>query len=202
MVVKDEQVLMAAIKIFAKEGYEGATTKEIATEAGVNEVTLFRKFHSKENILEAVISQQRDMALKTLASVFPSYKNDDRSNLMTLDMAATLVELGARLAGFMKSRMELMILLISEGKKKPFVATTISDIPQDMIKNLEKIFEEQIRLGKMKKEVDPQLAAVIFLGFIFYYSLTKEIFRDQVIKDNKKTLDAFVRIFLNGVATS
>jgi AcrR family transcriptional regulator len=202
MVVKDEKILDAALKIIVREGYDGATTKLIADEASINEVTLFRKFRSKENILHAVITRQRDSAFQALASTFASYNYDDDNNnnrRNTPRIGTTLAELTDRVTGFMKARMDLMILLIAEGRKKPFVAKTISSIPQDMISQLGKLFGEQIRLRKFS-DVDPQVAALIFLGFLFYYSLMKEIFGDQVIKHDKKVLDGFVDIFLNGVA--
>jgi TetR/AcrR family transcriptional regulator len=198
MAVKDEEVLKAAMKTIVREGYDGATTKLIADEAGINEVTLFRKFHSKENILQAVIMQQRDNALQALTSAFLSrgVHEDDKGNAPRI--ATTLTELGDRLIEFMKTRMDLMILLMSEGRRKPSVAKVISSIPQDMIVQLRKLFEEQMRLKKIR-DVDPQLAAVTFLGFLFYYSLMKELFNDKVIKENKGILDGFVDIFLNGV---
>ena len=198
MAVKDEEILKAAMKTIVREGYDGATTKLIADEAGINEVTLFRKFHSKENILQAVIMQQRDNALQALTSAFlgRGVHEDDKGNAPRI--ATTLTELGYRLIEFMKTRMDLMILLISEGRRKPSVAKVISSIPQDMIVQLRKLFEEQMRLKKIR-DVDPQLAAVTFLGFLFYYSLMKELFNDKVIKENKGILDGFVDIFLNGV---
>jgi AcrR family transcriptional regulator len=198
MAVKDEEILKAAMKTIVREGYDGATTKLIADEAGINEVTLFRKFHSKENILQAVIMQQRDNALQALTSAFLSrgVHEGDKGNAPRI--ATTLTELGDRLIEFMKTRMDLMILLMSEGRRKPSVAKVISSIPQDMIVQLRKLFEEQMRLKKIR-DVDPQLAAVTFLGFLFYYSLMKEIFDDKVIKENKGILDGFVDIFLNGV---
>ena len=49
------RLLEAATRVFARSGLEGATTREIAREAGVNEVTLFRHFQSKENLLSAVL---------------------------------------------------------------------------------------------------------------------------------------------------
>jgi len=198
MAVKDEEILKAAMKTIVREGYDGATTKLIADEAGINEVTLFRKFHSKENILQAVIMQQRDNALQALTSAFLSREvhEDDKGNAPRI--ATTLTELGDRLIEFMKTRMDLMILLMSEGRRKLSVAKVISSIPQDMIVQLRKLFEEQMRLKKIR-DVDPQLAAVTFLGFLFYYSLMKELFNDKVIKENKGILDGFVDIFLNGV---
>jgi AcrR family transcriptional regulator len=48
-------LLAAAARVFARDGLEGATTREISREAGVNEVTLFRHFGTKEHLIEAVV---------------------------------------------------------------------------------------------------------------------------------------------------
>jgi AcrR family transcriptional regulator len=47
MVVSRQKLLDAAMRVFAESGFRGATTRRIAEEAGVNEVTLFRHFKSK-----------------------------------------------------------------------------------------------------------------------------------------------------------
>ncbi len=51
-----DRILDAAKKIYALHGFRGATTRLIAIEAGVNEVTLFRTFGSKAALFEAVMS--------------------------------------------------------------------------------------------------------------------------------------------------
>jgi AcrR family transcriptional regulator len=50
------RILEAAARVYAKHGFRGATTRLIAIEAGVNEVTLFRTFGSKGALLEAVLT--------------------------------------------------------------------------------------------------------------------------------------------------
>lgn len=52
-----EKILLATIELMAEKGYDGTTTKEIALAAGVNEVTLFRHFGTKERLLEAAFSR-------------------------------------------------------------------------------------------------------------------------------------------------
>ncbi|KFZ26773.1 MAG: Nucleoid occlusion factor SlmA [Candidatus Izimaplasma bacterium HR2] len=49
---KTEQIVKASISVFVKKGYLGATTKEIAAKADVAEVTLYRKFKTKQNLFE------------------------------------------------------------------------------------------------------------------------------------------------------
>jgi len=51
----EEKILKAATKLFSEYGYNGTPTKKIAEVAGVNEVTIFRHFKNKSNILQAVI---------------------------------------------------------------------------------------------------------------------------------------------------
>lgn len=43
----------ATVQVFAERGFEAATTREIATRAGVNEVTLFRRFGTKTELVRA-----------------------------------------------------------------------------------------------------------------------------------------------------
>src|ERR1051325_9879620 len=50
------RILGAAARVYAKYGFRGATTRLIATEAGVNEVTRFRTFGSKAQLLQAMLS--------------------------------------------------------------------------------------------------------------------------------------------------
>ena len=57
--ISRERILEAAGRVYAKHGFRGATTRLIANEAGVNEVTLFRTFGSKSALLEAVLMQQK-----------------------------------------------------------------------------------------------------------------------------------------------
>ena len=48
-----ERILIAAREVIGRKGKRGATTREIADVAGVNEATLFRHFGTKESLLVA-----------------------------------------------------------------------------------------------------------------------------------------------------
>lgn len=51
----EDRLIDAAGRIFARDGLEAATTRDIARDAGLNEVTLFRHFGTKEGVLAAVV---------------------------------------------------------------------------------------------------------------------------------------------------
>lgn len=55
-VLDDEQIFRAVIQTISENGYTGSTTREMASAAGISEVTLFRKYGSKERLVKASIS--------------------------------------------------------------------------------------------------------------------------------------------------
>jgi AcrR family transcriptional regulator len=53
--VTRQRIIEAAERVFSRDGFQGATTREIAREAGVNEVTLFRHFRTRDDLLRETI---------------------------------------------------------------------------------------------------------------------------------------------------
>ncbi len=67
-VVDEAGIFAAAIERLMACGYDGATTRDIAEAAGVNEVTLFRRYGSKASLFEqAIASRLADTPLNQLA---------------------------------------------------------------------------------------------------------------------------------------
>lgn len=52
-----EKIIRSALSLFSRQGITATTTKQIAERAGVNEVTLFRQFGSKQGLLLAVLQE-------------------------------------------------------------------------------------------------------------------------------------------------
>ena len=51
----EEKIIEASIKVFTDLGYLGASTRLISETANISEMTLFRKFKSKQNLFESTI---------------------------------------------------------------------------------------------------------------------------------------------------
>lgn len=81
-----EKLLKAAATVFARDGLNGATTRGIASEAGVNEITLFRLFKTKDLLLAAVVGEKFGTASATATSapVPPAPTADLRGDLKAL----------------------------------------------------------------------------------------------------------------------
>lgn len=77
-----QRILNAAARVFAKHGLSGATTRLIAQEAGVNEVTLFRHFRTKDRLLAAVVGDNFGSKSSTAPTEVPVASGDLRSDLL------------------------------------------------------------------------------------------------------------------------
>lgn len=66
MIDNRTRIIEAAARVYAAQGYRGATTRLIAEEAGVNEVTIFRQFGSKSALLDAMIAECVDLSRRSL----------------------------------------------------------------------------------------------------------------------------------------
>ena len=55
-IVKDEVIYRAAMQVVSERGYAGATTKQIANAADVSEMTLFRKYGNKAELIKQAVT--------------------------------------------------------------------------------------------------------------------------------------------------
>lgn len=193
----EQKILEAALRVFASEGYAGATTRRIAEEANVNEVTLFRKFQSKENLLREVLIKKRQPALSALDSLFQMEEDADLTTcLHTLGRSITKA-----MGDNMKESEHLMLMftLIEEGRRRPEVAEILSPIFLTNIEHLSGYFELQIKNGKMRN-INPRSAALVFISYLVHTSLLRGVLSDGVLGDSEKELEGFIDIFTKGIA--
>ena len=64
-----QKLLDAALKLFSKNGYKATTTRAIAIEADLNELTLFRRFGTKENLFNEVMIQNNERVKEHFISI-------------------------------------------------------------------------------------------------------------------------------------
>ncbi len=62
----NDDILRAALELFAEQGYARSTTSALARKAGIAEGTLFRHFKSKEDVLLALLERVRDHLMRGL----------------------------------------------------------------------------------------------------------------------------------------
>ncbi|AUT01893.1 TetR family transcriptional regulator [Nostoc sp. CENA543] len=158
------RLIKAATEVFADAGLTGATTREIARVAGVNEVTLFRHFQTKEQLLAAVIQQAMALQAQMLA-----YQDE-----WTQDLQIDLRHY-ARLCNRMMEEHEALIrTFIGEAKRNPEVARQILyDADQALREQLVTYLKKAQNKGKVRTDVDLRAAVDSFTGMLLYGMLRR-----------------------------
>ena len=78
-----DRILDAARDLFYEHGYYATSTRVIAQSAGVNEVTLFRHFGKKEDLLKAIIKMDYSMIDTFRDFIFPEEESSDLKEDLT-----------------------------------------------------------------------------------------------------------------------
>jgi AcrR family transcriptional regulator len=161
-----EKILEASLRLFSEKGYIGATTKDIAAESGIAEVTLFRHFATKEKLLEEILSKHS--FLPTLKDIMPSIKTLPYEEALIEIARGQLASLSLR-TGFIKI-MHSEIHIYPEKIKKVY-----HSFIDEMFNTLAAYFDDMQAEGKLRK-FDSFLAARAFFGMFFSYYTTANIF--------------------------
>jgi len=186
----DDRLLDATLRLISKKGYLGATTREIAHEAGVTELTLFRRFGSKERLFEEVLN--RYTFLPRFRKLLPE--------LERLSYDEALRATGIRFLETLKERKSLIRIMLSEINLYP---EKIRELHNSFINELIKTLAGYLRSLKKRdilREFSPEIAARAFLGMVFSYFKAEEIVKGRNISKNEieKVVDEFVGIFVHG----
>ena len=186
----EQKIVDATIFLLDKEGMNGTTTKKIAKKAEVSEVTVFRKFKSKDNLLKIANIYYSDYFLEKISDIFTNYEDTDLESL--------LKNTWWKLVNFLDNNMDIIKIALDELMSSPEEEKMFSKFSDEVLKNLTNIFQEQIDKGKIRK-INPSAAAltvfsVIVEGIIFWK------FESKVSNDDtNKYLDDFLDIFINGI---
>ncbi len=186
-----ERIKQAALKLFSTKGFLGATTKEIAKEARVAEVTLFRYFSSKENLFEEVL---RDYSfLSELRRILEHVKD------MRFEEALHLI--AKRFLEALKARKDIIRIIQSEVYRYPdkvqvIYHRMIDEFIQTIADYLKGLKEQGIT-----KDLDDAYTARAFMGFIFsLFNMQEILMRSRYKKDDEQALlAAYVDIFIRGI---
>ena len=183
----EQKIVDATIFLLDKEGMNGTTTKKIAKKAEVSEVTVFRKFKSKDNLLKIAKIYYSDYFLEKISDIFTNYEDTDLESL--------LKNTWWKLVNFLDNNMDIIKIALDELMSSPEEEKMFSKFSDEVLKNLTNIFQEQIDKGKIRK-INPSAAAltvfsVIVEGIIFWK------FESKVSNDDiNKYLDDFLDIFI------
>jgi AcrR family transcriptional regulator len=186
-----KQLLDATLKLISEKGYLGATTRKVAEEAGVTELTLFRHFGSKEKLFKELLSGYT--FLPRLKELLPAL--DGLSSREALELIAT------RFLLTLQERKSMVKILYSEYTTYPEnIRAVYNKFVQEMRTTLAAYFEGLQKRGVLRKNISPAMTARMFLWILFSYFRSEEIMQSTGMKkaSMKKDIHEMIDIFMSG----
>jgi TetR/AcrR family fatty acid metabolism transcriptional regulator len=147
------QILEAAVKVFARNGFHAARVGDIAEEAGVAYGLVYHYFKSKEELLETIF---RDTWTQMLARI-------NEVQEAGVPAAEAVRQVTALLLRTWRRDPDLVRVLVREVTRSPHVQQEVEEITQAMAA-LEGIIRRGQESGEFRSELDPLLGAVVFYG--------------------------------------
>ncbi|WP_041555672.1 TetR/AcrR family transcriptional regulator [Nostoc sp. PCC 7524] len=184
------RLIEAASQVFARFGVQGATTREIARVAGVNEVTLFRHFASKEQLLKAVI--ENALALQTEALAHPE--------AWTQDLRTDLKHYAQMYNTMLEAQEDLIRNFIGEAKRHPEAAKqVIEEAVKPLEEKLVAYLESCQRRGTVRTDINPAPAIDMFKGMLLAGMLCRNAKLKQNSYSSEEYIETCVEVFVRGI---
>lgn len=184
-----KKILKSAFQMFSAKGYAGTSTKEIAGNAGVSEVTLFRHFGSKDSLFKETLEYY---------SFIPEFKKL-LPTLIPMDIYSALLKIAFNFLKTLKEKKPLIKILLSESDRYP---ENIKDVHLKGITQINEMLIDFIKLKEYALRTDNAgEIATSFWGMLFAYFITEEILFSSVIdlESAEDILKIKIDLFLNGI---
>ena len=190
---RKHQLLETALDVFSRQGYEGATTKEIAAAAGVAEAVIFRHFPTKQALYTEVLDYKlQSGALNPwLADIQACMERDDDEGLFHTIIAHMLQSFRE------DARFERMILFAAlEGHELGLAH--LRQHAQPFFDSLHGYVRRRHAAGALRAQ-NPRHILMALFGMVHHYGQMTEMFGFPRGGSDAEIADAFVRILMDGV---
>lgn len=181
------RILAAAARVYAQYGFRGATTRLIAAEAGVNEVTLFRTFGSKAELLHAMMQSQ---VAATSVPILPDDVSDPGGALTT--WCKTVLE-------YLRGQAHLIRKTIAEAEERPDEACAACEGPNSAGASLVLYVERLREEGFADPDGDVATAVSMFMSAMFGDALYRDIMPKAFPQPAEAAPNKYVQTFLRAV---
>ena len=186
----DEKIIKATFGILQREGFTKATTKKIAAEAGVNEVTIFRNFKNKNNLVEVTKEYYLQRYLEKMEEIFDFNEDDEIEDYLQSNFMGIL--------NLSENEYSIIKLAMEEVRNIPEKKQLISRITDTIISKLEEFFKFQMEKGKIRN-IDARVLAGICFSITFQSVILWKVYDISPSVETNQYANNFLDILYHGI---
>ena len=186
----EEKIINASFDMIEKEGISGATTKKIAECAGVSEVTLFRKFKSKKQLIETAKEYYCNSLIEKLEKIFE------------FDETVTIEEYVRnsfyKVVNLTEHELNIVKIGMEEVRNIPEDRNMYLRITETVIRKLREFFTVKINQNEIRK-INPDVLALNMFSILFESIVLWKVYSKTPQYDIDKYIEDFLDITINGI---
>ena len=185
---KYQQILEAAIKVFARQGFHQSTVAQIAKEAGVADGTIYLYFKNKDDILVQFFNYKTKQ-------VFDSFRTEVGRADSSLDKLRYLIR--RHLEEFQRNREMAIVYQVETHQNSRLAEAQIKEMSQMYRDLISEIVEQGQQEGKIRKDLYVGLVKRFIIGAV------DEVINTWLHSDGEYDLvsmaDPLVELFIKGI---
>lgn len=181
-----ERILAATAQVYAESGFRGTTTRRVAQEAGVNEITLFRQFGTKEALVKAALSRSYEEPVPVVLSE----PVDPPEELYAWAISTYRHWFDGR---------HLISRVLGDLVEHPELAPDICEEPGCKHEMVSVYLGRMHQLGLATAEFTPDAAAGMLMGAIFSHAIWREHFATPDLPSPEIIMREYVKLVLAAV---
>ena len=186
----DIKIINATFSILQKEGVNKATTKKIAEKAGVNEVTIFRKFKNKNHLVEVTKEYYLKILFNKLEEVFDFNEEDTIEKYLQSNFIGLL--------NLPDEEFSVFKIAMEEVRDIPEKKQLISRITNVIIDKLDEFFKFKIEKGEIR-ELDSRVLALVCFSVTFQSVVLLKVYDENPNINLDHYANSFLDILYNGI---
>ena len=185
-----DQLLQAALRVYAVSGVRGATTRRIAHEAGVNEVTLFRHFGSKDTLLQEALAWESRQVIEGVG--LPAEPVDPQQELLEFCRRQHRVLLASG---------PLIRTSMAEFGEHPEATRLVCQAPVRLAEELQQYLVRLRAKGLAAGDWQPRAAAAMLMGTLFSDAMGRECMPER-FPPEQDAIAQYVELFLRAIGAA
>lgn len=187
-----QEIIRAATEVFAKNGFGGSTTREIAENAGISEAMIYSHFRNKQDLYTAIIDERLQESEPLYYPLDAMRNKDDPRVFITI------------VSNYLRRHSEdttfLRLLLFSALEGHELASMFVAGPVRKFFEFLSDYIRERIDEGAFKP-INPEITSRCLLGMVHYFVLLREVLEDDTLNpiDPGEAIETIVKIFCQGI---
>ncbi|GEM56550.1 TetR family transcriptional regulator [Flavobacterium branchiophilum NBRC 15030 = ATCC 35035] len=177
-------ILQIAEKLFADNGFDGTSIRDIAKEAQINIAMISYYFGSKEKLLEGIIIYRTNDIKLEIENLF----KENHSPLLKIEKLIALY-----ISRIHRNNCIYKILHFEvSNKKRVMDIAAFQEVKMNNLRILEKIIKEGQELKFFKKNITIALITPTILGTYFHFQMNKPFFESLLHLENEAQYEHYI----------